>query len=174
MPFSCLFVVIITRRATIAEFTLMQRMLNFVQGLQYYMSYEVLEKNWLLMQRTLCEAATIDEVLARHTGELKDVRTPAAEQVCVNIIRLLTSKAAVRKQFLKRSRPFKLYFSLLVAALEDGTKCITPFPLQETLLARQTLFAAVLCTLNAQMLACVLDIRVQGWLVFTSMRGHGV
>ena len=92
MPFLCLFVVIVTRRATIAEFTLMQRMLNFVQGLQYYMSYEVLEKNWLLMQRTLREAATIDEVLARHTGEFERfVGVPAEEQVCVNIIRLLTS-----------------------------------------------------------------------------------
>ena len=59
------------RCATIVEFRLMQRMLNFVQGLQYYMSYEVLEKNWLLMQRALREVATIDEVLARHTGELQ-------------------------------------------------------------------------------------------------------
>ena len=63
--------VLLLRCATVEEFALLQRMLNFVQGLQYYMSYEVLEKNWLLIQRTLRKVATIDEVLARHTGKLQ-------------------------------------------------------------------------------------------------------
>ena len=49
-------------------FALLQRMLNFIQGLQYYMSYEVLEPNWRYLERKISEVKTIDEVLERHTG----------------------------------------------------------------------------------------------------------
>ena len=52
-----------------AAFAVLQRMLNFVQGLQYYMSYEVLEPNWRHLEKSLNNVTTIDEVLARHTGE---------------------------------------------------------------------------------------------------------
>lgn len=41
-------------------------MLSFVQGLQYYMSYEVLEPHWCAMERALKEVTTIDEVLVLH------------------------------------------------------------------------------------------------------------
>ena len=49
-------------------FALLQRMLNFIQGLQYYMSYEVLEPNWRYLERKISQVKTIDEVLERHTG----------------------------------------------------------------------------------------------------------
>ena len=49
-------------------FALLHRMLNFIQGLQYYMSYEVLEPNWRQLEKKLSQVTTIDEVLARHTG----------------------------------------------------------------------------------------------------------
>ena len=45
-------------------------MLNFVQGLQYYMSYEVLEPNYRHLESKLSRVVTIDEVLALHTGQL--------------------------------------------------------------------------------------------------------
>lgn len=43
-------------------------MLNFIQGLQYYMSYEVLEPNYRQLEKKITQVDTIDEMLARHTG----------------------------------------------------------------------------------------------------------
>lgn len=54
----------------VPAFALLQRMLSFVQGLQYYISYEVLEPYWCEMERALRQATTIDEVLARHSDFL--------------------------------------------------------------------------------------------------------
>lgn len=45
-------------------------MLNFVQSLQYYMTMEVLEPNWLAMEKKLTAVATIDDVLQAHTDFL--------------------------------------------------------------------------------------------------------
>ena len=53
----------------VASFALLQRMLNFVQGLQYYMCYEVLEPNCRHLESKLSHVVTIDEVLALHTGK---------------------------------------------------------------------------------------------------------
>ncbi|XP_019853680.1 PREDICTED: gamma-tubulin complex component 2-like [Amphimedon queenslandica] len=54
----------------VASFALLQRMLNFVQGLQYYMCYEVLEPNCRHLESKLARVVTIDEVLALHTDFL--------------------------------------------------------------------------------------------------------
>lgn len=54
----------------IPAFALLQRMLNFVQSLQYYMTMEVLEPNWCSFEKTLRSAATIDDVLRAHTDFL--------------------------------------------------------------------------------------------------------
>ena len=51
-------------------------MLNFVQGLQYYMSYEVLEPNYCHLESKLSRVVTIDEVLALHTGQLNTLSLP--------------------------------------------------------------------------------------------------
>ena len=56
-------------RSTIA-FSLRQRMLNFVQNYQYYMTFEVLEPNWCMMEQKLREAITIDVVLQEHNDFL--------------------------------------------------------------------------------------------------------
>lgn len=45
-------------------------MLNFVQNLMYYMMFEVLEPNWLVLEGKLLSAATIDNVLADHNDFL--------------------------------------------------------------------------------------------------------
>lgn len=45
-------------------------MLNFVQNLQYYMMFEVLEPNWIELEHKLRTASTIDDVLARHNDFL--------------------------------------------------------------------------------------------------------
>ena len=51
-------------------FALLQRMLNFVQSLQYYMTMEVLEPNWCIFEKKLLSVATIDDVLRAHTDFL--------------------------------------------------------------------------------------------------------
>ncbi|XP_053306596.1 gamma-tubulin complex component 2 [Spea bombifrons] len=51
-------------------FTLRQRMLNFVQNIQYYMMFEVMEPTWHIMEKNLKLASNIDDVLNHHTNFL--------------------------------------------------------------------------------------------------------
>ncbi|XP_041116359.1 gamma-tubulin complex component 2-like isoform X2 [Polyodon spathula] len=51
-------------------FTLRQRMLNFVQNIQYYMMFEVMEPAWHIMENNLKSASNIDDVLCHHTSFL--------------------------------------------------------------------------------------------------------
>lgn len=51
-------------------FALLQRMLNFVQNLQYYMMCEVLEPNWQQLEQGLRSVSNIDDVLLMHNDFL--------------------------------------------------------------------------------------------------------
>ncbi|XP_052516602.1 gamma-tubulin complex component 2 isoform X4 [Budorcas taxicolor] len=51
-------------------FTLRQRMLNFVQNIQYYMMFEVMEPTWHILEKNLRAASNIDDVLGHHTSFL--------------------------------------------------------------------------------------------------------
>ncbi|XP_068817319.1 gamma-tubulin complex component 2 isoform X1 [Capricornis sumatraensis] len=51
-------------------FTLRQRMLNFVQNIQYYMMFEVMEPTWHVLEKNLRAASNIDDVLGHHTSFL--------------------------------------------------------------------------------------------------------
>ncbi|XP_017539885.1 gamma-tubulin complex component 2 [Pygocentrus nattereri] len=51
-------------------FALRQRMLNFVQNIQYYMMFEVMEPTWHVMENNLKSASNIDDVLCHHTSFL--------------------------------------------------------------------------------------------------------
>ncbi|XP_060950733.1 gamma-tubulin complex component 2-like [Limanda limanda] len=51
-------------------FALRQRMLNFVQNIQYYMMFEVMEPTWHIMETNLKTASNIDDVLCHHTSFL--------------------------------------------------------------------------------------------------------
>ncbi|KAM5271869.1 gamma-tubulin complex component 2 [Ctenodactylus gundi] len=51
-------------------FTLRQRMLNFVQNIQYYMMFEVMEPTWHVLEKNLKSASNIDDVLSHHTSFL--------------------------------------------------------------------------------------------------------
>lgn len=53
-----------------SAFTLRQRMLNFVQNIQYYMMFEVMEPTWHVLERNLKSACNIDDVLGHHTSFL--------------------------------------------------------------------------------------------------------
>ena len=68
-------------------------MLNFVQNLQYYMMFEVLEPNWMELEHKLRTAATIDDVLARHNDFLdKCLRDCllSSRDILENMSRLMT------------------------------------------------------------------------------------
>ena len=69
-------VIILFLFSGVTSFALLQRMLNFVQGLQYYMSYEVLEPNYRHLESKLSRVVTIDEVLALHTGQQNTLSLP--------------------------------------------------------------------------------------------------
>lgn len=45
-------------------------MLHYVQNLQYFMAFEVLEPNWCTLERHLRSVTTVDDVLAAHTDFL--------------------------------------------------------------------------------------------------------
>ncbi|XP_057590740.1 gamma-tubulin complex component 2 isoform X2 [Hippopotamus amphibius kiboko] len=51
-------------------FTLQQRMLNFVQNIQYYMMFEVMEPTWHVLERNLRSASNMDDVLGHHASFL--------------------------------------------------------------------------------------------------------
>ena len=53
-----------------AAFALLQRMLNYVQNLQYFITCEVLEPLWAGLENSLRSASTIDDVLVRHNDFL--------------------------------------------------------------------------------------------------------
>ena len=53
-----------------SAFALLQRMLNFVQNLQYYMTCEVLEPNWRQLEEGLHTVSNIDDVLLMHNDFL--------------------------------------------------------------------------------------------------------
>uniref|UniRef100_A0A8D1BDD7 Gamma-tubulin complex component n=1 Tax=Sus scrofa TaxID=9823 RepID=A0A8D1BDD7_PIG len=51
-------------------FTLRQRMLNFVQNIQSYMMFEVMEPTWHVLEQNLRSASNIDDVLGHHASFL--------------------------------------------------------------------------------------------------------
>lgn len=76
-----------------SAFALLQRMLNFVQNLQYYMMFEVLEPNWIELEKRLRTASTIDDVLTRHNDFLdKCLRDCllSSRDILENMSRLMT------------------------------------------------------------------------------------
>ena len=69
LVFVFLYVCVPSYSYTVA-FSLRQRLLSFVQNLQYYMTVEVLEPHWCVMEGRLREVSTIDEVLREHNDFL--------------------------------------------------------------------------------------------------------
>ena len=66
-----------------ASYGLRQRMLHFLQNLEYYMMFEVLEPNWHVLLQKLGAARKLDELIAQHNGFLDKClkvkqRTPTA------------------------------------------------------------------------------------------------
>ncbi|XP_066974838.1 gamma-tubulin complex component 2-like isoform X2 [Macrobrachium rosenbergii] len=55
-----------------SAFALRQRMLNFIQNIEYYMMFEVIERNWQTFINKMQKVENVDEVLVFHNDFLKD------------------------------------------------------------------------------------------------------
>ncbi|CAM6105487.1 unnamed protein product [Calypogeia fissa] len=48
------------------SYVLCQRMLHFLQSTEHYMTFEVLEPNWHIMEMTIQSAKSVDEIIQQH------------------------------------------------------------------------------------------------------------
>eukprot|EP01135_Chromosphaera_perkinsii_P003727 Nk52_evm45s252 gene=Nk52_evmTU45s252 len=58
------------QKLLVGAFALRQRMLNFVQNIQYYMTFEVLEPSWRRFEETIHSVSTVDDVIRYHNDFL--------------------------------------------------------------------------------------------------------
>jgi len=84
-------------------FFLRQQMLTFMQTIQYYTAFDVLEPQWQAMELQLAKASTLDEVILVHSDFLQACLTDSMlteaplvlslegiMATCVNFVRLMT------------------------------------------------------------------------------------
>lgn len=105
-------------------FTLRQRMLNFVQNIQCYMMFEVLEPTWHVLEKNLKSASNIDDVLGHHTSFLdtclKDCMLTNPE--LLKVFSKLMSVCVMFTNCMQRfTQSMKLDGELSRLALEHGT-----------------------------------------------------
>ncbi|XP_008821394.1 gamma-tubulin complex component 2 isoform X2 [Nannospalax galili] len=105
-------------------FTLRQRMLNFVQNIQYYMMFEVMEPTWHILEKNLKSASNIDDVLGHHTSFLdnclKDCMLTNPELLKV-FSKLMSVCVMFTNCMQKFTQSMKLDNELGCLALEQGT-----------------------------------------------------
>uniref|UniRef100_A0AAQ4QX36 Gamma-tubulin complex component n=1 Tax=Gasterosteus aculeatus aculeatus TaxID=481459 RepID=A0AAQ4QX36_GASAC len=104
-----------------ASFALRQRMLNFVQNIQYYMMFEVMEPTWHIMENNLKTASNIDDVLCHHTSFLdnclKDCMLTNPE-----LLRIFSKLMSVCVMFTSCMQRFTQSIRLERLSQEQGTK----------------------------------------------------
>ncbi|XP_006793390.1 gamma-tubulin complex component 2 [Neolamprologus brichardi] len=103
-----------------AAFALRQRMLNFVQNIQYYMMFEVMEPTWHVMETNLKMASNIDDVLCHHTSFLdnclKDCMLTNPE-----LLRIFSKLMSVCVMFTNCMQRFTQSMRLERLSMEQGT-----------------------------------------------------
>ncbi|XP_078284741.1 gamma-tubulin complex component 2 [Rhinoraja longicauda] len=107
-----------------AAFTLRQRMLNFVQNIQYYMMFEVMEPNWHIMENNLKSASNIDEVLSYHTSFLDNCMKDCmlTNTVLLKIFSKLMSVCVMFTNCMQRfTQSIKIDSEMMRLTLEHGT-----------------------------------------------------
>ncbi|CAM9305941.1 unnamed protein product, partial [Lampetra planeri] len=102
-----------------AAFALRQRMLNFVQNIQYYMMFEVMEPTWHMLENNLKTASNIDDVLCHHTSFLdnclKDCMLTNPE-----LLKIFSKLMSVCVMFTKCMQRFTQSMRLERLSLEQG------------------------------------------------------
>ncbi|XP_072139030.1 gamma-tubulin complex component 2 [Mobula birostris] len=107
-----------------AAFTLRQRMLNFVQNIQYYMMFEVMEPNWHIMENNLKSASNIDEVLNYHTSFLDNCMKDCmlTNTALLKIFSKLMSVCVMFTNCMQRfTQSIKIDSEMMRLTLEHGT-----------------------------------------------------
>lgn len=107
-----------------AAFTLRQRMLNFVQNIQYYMMFEVMEPNWHIMENNLKSASNIDEVLSYHTSFLDNCMKDCmlTNTVLLKIFSKLMSVCVMFTNCMQKfTQSIKIDSEMMRLTLEHGT-----------------------------------------------------
>uniref|UniRef100_A0A3Q3W4B6 Gamma-tubulin complex component n=1 Tax=Mola mola TaxID=94237 RepID=A0A3Q3W4B6_MOLML len=96
-----------------------RRMLNFVQNIQYYMMFEVMEPTWHIMENNLKTASNIDDVLCHHTSFLdnclKDCMLTNPE-----LLRIFSKLMAICVMFTNCMQRFTQTMRLERLSLEEG------------------------------------------------------
>ncbi|KAA8581260.1 hypothetical protein FQN60_002841 [Etheostoma spectabile] len=96
------------------------RMLNFVQNIQYYMMFEVMEPTWHIMENNLKTASNIDDVLCHHTSFLdnclKDCMLTNPE-----LLRIFSKLMSVCVMFTNCMQRYTQSMRLDRLSLEQGT-----------------------------------------------------
>ncbi|XP_050723249.1 gamma-tubulin complex component 2-like isoform X1 [Eriocheir sinensis] len=104
-------------RTYTAAFALRQRMLNFIQNIEYYMMFEVIERNWQTFISKMQKVDNVDEVLAFHndflSGCLKDCMLTSPE--LLRMISKLTSICVSFASFIERMRKYYMEAELWVS-----------------------------------------------------------
>merc|ERR1712106_447884 len=104
-------------RTYAAAFTLRQRMLNFIQNIEYYMMIEVIERNWDSFINKMQKVENIDEVLSFHSdflgGCLKDCMLTSPE--LLHMICKLTKICVNFATFILRMRKYYLEAELNIS-----------------------------------------------------------
>ncbi|GCC37650.1 gamma-tubulin complex component 2 isoform X1 [Chiloscyllium punctatum] len=118
-----------------AAFTLRQRMLNFVQNIQYYMMFEVMEPNWHIMESNLKSASNIDEVLSYHTSFLDNCMKDCmlTNTVLLKIFSKLMSVCVMFTNCMQRfTQSIRIDSEMSRLTLEHGTMKGPPTPVERT------------------------------------------
>ncbi|XP_063878278.1 gamma-tubulin complex component 2-like isoform X2 [Scylla paramamosain] len=104
-------------RTYTAAFALRQRMLNFIQNIEYYMMFEVIEHNWQTFINKMQKVENVDDVLSFHndflSGCLKDCMLTSPE--LLRIISKLTSICVSFANFIERMKKYYMEAELWVS-----------------------------------------------------------
>lgn len=81
-------------------YSLRSKMLNFVQQFMYYVCFEVLEPNWVLMEQRIKKATTVEEVLKIHS-DFQDTCLKECMLTTPNSLKIFNEIMMTCKKFVK-------------------------------------------------------------------------
>jgi gamma-tubulin complex component 2 len=98
-------------------YSLRSKMLNFVQQFMYYVCFEVLEPNWVLMEQKIKKATTVEEVLTIHS-DFQDTCLKECMLTTPNSLKIFNEIMMTCKKFVK-------FFEWCISENNSSTSTIT-------------------------------------------------
>ncbi|KAK2716064.1 gamma-tubulin complex component 2-like isoform X2 [Artemia franciscana] len=121
-----------TSQAYTAAFALRQRMLSFVQNLEYYITLEVIEVHWNSFLSAISNATNVDDVLQKHTAMLSRILSDGMV-IFTEVLATLTKLLNVCEQF-----------STFMIAQQEPKQISTADTFEETIKKMDLQFSALL------------------------------